>query len=163
MAERSERWLESSDVVPMFPSMVWQLQIEAGLRDTIAARVEPLLAELRRGLPPLQPGQGWQSPQALHERPECAELKACIERALASVLRFLRIVNADCVITACWATVLAPGAAHRRHSHPNNYLSGVYYLRVPAGAECISFHDPRPQASVIRPPVVELTGENTDQ
>jgi uncharacterized protein (TIGR02466 family) len=58
---------------------------------------------------------------------------------------------------------LAPGASHKLHSHPNNFLSGVYYVRTGEGADTINFHDPRSQASVIRPPVVELTGENTDQ
>jgi len=53
--------------------------------------------------------------------------------------------------------------SHRMHSHPNNYLSGVYYVRVPPGANTINFHDPRPQASILRPPVTQLTGQNTDQ
>ena len=66
-------------------------------------------------------------------------------------------------ITGCWATVLAPRASHKLHSHPNNFLSGVYYVRTGEGADTINFHDPRRQASVIRPPVVELTAQNTDQ
>jgi hypothetical protein len=32
-----------------------------------------------------------------------------------------------------------------------------------AGADTINFHDPRNQSGIIRPPVVELTAENTDQ
>jgi uncharacterized protein (TIGR02466 family) len=59
--------------------------------------------------------------------------------------------------------VLAHGAAHKLHSHPNNYLSGVYYVCTHPGADTINFHDPRRQTGVIRPPVVELTAENTDQ
>ena len=59
--------------------------------------------------------------------------------------------------------MLAQGAAHKVHSHPNNFLSDVYYVRVDAGADHINSHDPRRQAAVIRPPVVELTAENTDQ
>ncbi|MGQ0802383.1 MAG: TIGR02466 family protein [Actinomycetota bacterium] len=47
--------------------------------------------------------------------------------------------------------------------HPNNFLSGVYYVQVAPGADTINFHDPRPQTSVIRPPVTELTAQNTDQ
>ncbi len=31
------------------------------------------------------------------------------------------------------------------------------------GADTINFHDPRRQTAVIRPPVVELTADNTDQ
>jgi uncharacterized protein (TIGR02466 family) len=48
------------------------------------------------------------------------------------------------------------------HSHPNNFLSGVYYVQVPSGAGTIHFHDPRPQTAIIRPPVVELTAYNND-
>jgi uncharacterized protein (TIGR02466 family) len=49
------------------------------------------------------------------------------------------------------------------HTHPNNFLSGVYYVRVHPGADTVNFQDPRRQTHVIRPPVVELTGETTDQ
>jgi uncharacterized protein (TIGR02466 family) len=42
-------------------------------------------------------------------------------------------------------------------------LSGAYYVRTHPGADTINFHDPRNQTRVIRPPVVELTAENTDQ
>jgi uncharacterized protein (TIGR02466 family) len=54
-------------------------------------------------------------------------------------------------------------AAHATHSHPNNFLSGVYYLQTQAGTDTINFHDPRPQTAIIRPPVTELTAYNTDQ
>ena len=157
------RWMETSDVIPMFPSLVWKIQLEADLRAALNTRIAAALADLRRDLPPLPPGQGWQSEQALHRREDLRDLVSCIERAATSILRFLRIGYDAFEVTACWATVLAKGAAHRAHSHPNNFLSGVYYVRVDAGADRIDFHDPRPQAAVVRPPVVELTGENTDQ
>jgi len=163
MDKDAGQWLESSEVVPMFPSLVWKAQIAAPLRKAIDARIAEALADMRRGAPPLEPGQGWQSPQDLHEREAFGELIACIDRCTKGVLRFLRIGATDCGITACWATVLAPGAVHKLHSHPNNFLSGVYYLRTHEGADTINFHDPRRQAGVVRPPVVELTGENTDQ
>jgi uncharacterized protein (TIGR02466 family) len=163
MVKDSQRWMEASDVIPMFPTLVWKLQIEAGLRDALQARILPALAEMRRELPPLAHGRGWQSAQDLHRRDELRELVSCVERGATSVLRFLRIGNDAFEITACWATVLAPGAAHKLHSHPNNFLSGVYYVRTRAGADTINFHDPRRQTGVIRPPVVELTAENTDQ
>jgi uncharacterized protein (TIGR02466 family) len=147
----------------MFPCLVWKSQVEAGLRDALRARILALLTGMRAGLPPLAPGQGWQSEQALHEREALRDLVACIDDSAAAVLRFLRIGDEPCRITGCWATVLAPGAAHRRHNHPNNFLSGVYYVCTGPGADTINFHDPRAQASVIRPPVVELTAGNTDQ
>ena len=147
----------------MFPSFVWKVQIESGFRDTLRETILAAIAEMRVQLPPLAPGHGWQSGQTLHEREDFREFVACINDGVASILRFLRIGDQPCEITGCWATVLARGAAHKLHSHPNNYLSGVYYVCARPGADTINFHDPRQQTAVIRPPVVELTAENTDQ
>lgn len=163
MVQYSRRWMEASDVIPMFPTFVWKVQIESGVRDALRETISAAIAEMRAGLPPLATGEGWQSGQALHQREAFRDLVACINDGVASVLRFLRIGDERCEITGCWATVLARGATHKLHSHPNNYLSGVYYVRTHPGADTIYFHDPRRQTSVIRPPVVELTAENTDQ
>jgi uncharacterized protein (TIGR02466 family) len=163
MATESNPWIETSDVVPMFPTLVWKLQIEPAVRDSIDAKVYAALKDMRRGVPPLRTGQGWQSGQALHEREDFGELVTCIERGVTSILRFLHIGHDVFQITGCWATVLAKGASHRMHSHPNNFLSGAYYLRTHPGADSINFHDPRRQTGIIRPPVTELSAENTDQ
>jgi uncharacterized protein (TIGR02466 family) len=163
MVEASSRWMEASDVIPMFPTLVWKFQIDAGLRERLDAGIVAALAELRRGLPALPAGQGWQSVNNLQEREEFREFVGCVQRGANSILRFLRIGLEAYEITGCWATVLAPGAAHKAHRHPNNFLSGVYYVSVHPGADTINFHDARPQTGVIRPPVVELTSQNTDQ
>lgn len=147
----------------MFPTMVWKIGIAAGVREAVGAAVLDLLEELRRGLPLPQPGEGWQSDRALHGHEALRELVPCIHEATRGVLSFLRIGHDAFEITGCWANALPPGAAHRIHSHPNNFLSGVYYVRTFPGADTINFHDPRPQTGVIRPPVVALTAENTDQ
>ncbi len=163
MGNSSRQWSESSEVISMFPSLVWKTQIEPGLRDAMGARILAALADMRRNAPALAPGQGWQSVQDLHRHEALRELVPCINHCAAGILRFLCIGTADYEITGCWATVLAPGASHRLHSHPNNFLSGAYYVRTGEGANSINFHDPRKQASVIRPPVTALTAENTDQ
>ena len=156
MGNSTRHWSESSEVIPMFPSLVWKTQIEPGLRDAMGARILAALADMRRNAPALAPGQGWQSVQDLHQHEALRELVPCINHCAAGILRFLRIGTADYEITGCWATVLAPGASHRLHSHPNNFLSGAYYVRTGEGANTINFHDPRKQASVIRPPVLSL-------
>jgi uncharacterized protein (TIGR02466 family) len=66
-------------------------------------------------------------------------------------------------LTGLWANMNPKGTAHPIHSHPNNFLSGVYYVRTREGADTVNFHDPRSQTGIIRPPVTELTAENTDQ
>ena len=162
MVGKNVRWMHASDVVPMFPTLAWKIQLEEGLCKTISARALPALSLMRSREPPLRPGRGWQSAQTLHMREEFQDLVSPVHHAAAGILKFLRIGYDVFEITACWATVLAPGAEHRVHDHPNNFLSGVYYLKTQAGADTINFHDPRSQAGIIRPPVTELTGENTD-
>ncbi len=163
MAKDGNPWIEASDVMPMFPTLVWKNQLKVEFHDAMDARILAALEGVRRDLPGLGLGQGWQSDQTLHEREEFRELISCVSDVAKSILRFLRIGNDAFEITGCWATVLAKGAIHKAHSHPNNFLSGVYYVRTHPGADTINFHDPRNQAGVIRPPVVALTAENTDQ
>jgi len=147
----------------MFPTLVWKIQLQAELHEAIDTSVINVLESLRAGLPRLDQGMGWQSAQTLHRREELRNLVACVDKAARSILRFLQIGYDEIEITACWANVLAKGASHRMHSHPNNFLSGVYYVRTYPGTDAINFHDPRSQTGVIRPPVTALTAENTDQ
>ena len=156
-------WIENSDVFSLFPTLAWKIQLRAEVHESIDASVFGLLHALRQGLPELKTGEAWQSGHALHGREELRELCDCVRRAAASVLEFLKIGDEAIEITGCWANLSAPGAAHRAHSHPNNYLSAVYYVRTWPGADTINFHDPRSQTGVIRPPVTELTNANTDQ
>lgn len=142
----------------MFPTFVWKLRLR---RDLVQPALD-LIARLR-GPAPLAAGSAWQSAHNLHELPELRELMASFHDGVRSVLRFLHVGHDDFALTGCWANLYAPGAAHRMHTHPNNFLSGVYYLRTAAGADTINFHDPRPQTAIIRPAVTALTGENTDQ
>lgn len=156
--------LESSTVHTLFPSLVWELRLKrddyAPLNDAVLRR----LGQLREGGLAVPRGEGWQSPVTLHRFEELAPLLTAVEQASRGVLEFLRIGgSAPLRVTGCWANVNAPGAAHRMHAHPNNFLSAVYYVAVPAGADTINFHDPRPQTGVLRPPVTALTGENADQ
>lgn len=163
MANEHDSWIEASDVIPMFPSFVWKILLSTRLRDSFDSTILAMLGSMRRDLPALEPGQGWQSESTLHERAEFREFDSCVSHVARTILRFLRIGQEAFEITGCWATVLAKGAAHKVHSHPNNFLSGVYYVRVHPSANTINFHDPRSQARIIRPPVWELTAENTDQ
>jgi uncharacterized protein (TIGR02466 family) len=171
---------QKTDVLRMFPCFVWKAELA---REIAAPMNEALLAALAGIGAPLQElahGQSWQSAHDLHRRAPFQELVGCIHKAAEAVLDYLRIGRqvgpgnneagsneasnkAGLAITGCWANVNAPGAAHPEHSHPNNYLSGVYYLLTPAGADTIDFHDPRPQTGIIRPPVMALTAENTDE
>ena len=88
MAKPSERWIEASEVVPMFPTLLWKIRLKPELREGIDEKILGALEALRRGLPRLESGRGWQSEQALHEREEFGDLVACVNDATRSVLRF---------------------------------------------------------------------------
>jgi uncharacterized protein (TIGR02466 family) len=167
MAERAMERFQKTDVLRMFPCFVWKAELAPEIAAPMNAALLAALAGIGAPLDKLVHGQGWQSAHNLHERAPFRELVDCIQAAAEAALDYLkigpRIDTAGLAITGCWANVNAPGAAHPEHSHPNNYLSGVYYLMTPAGADTIDFHDPRPQAGIIRPPVTALTAENTDE
>ncbi|HEU5319952.1 MAG TPA: 2OG-Fe(II) oxygenase family protein [Methylomirabilota bacterium] len=163
MAADPEATSDAPDILRLFPTFVWSRRLRPAVYEPIHVSVRATLGELRQGRPPLAPGEAWQSGHALHRRAELAALVAQIRRAAADVLGFLKIGSGALEVTGCWANVNAPGAPHRMHTHPNNFLSGAYYVQVAGGADTINFHDPRPQTAIVRPPVTELTGYNTDQ
>ncbi|WP_375739107.1 2OG-Fe(II) oxygenase family protein [Pseudomonas boanensis] len=151
------------DVVRLFPSFVWQSRLELACYEPLN---RDLLAHVRMLMGAgagAYTGAAWQSGYVLHQQPEFVALVTHIEAAVSNVLAFIKVVDAPFRITGCWANALGPGAAHAMHSHPNNFLSGVYYVQTQEGANTINFHDPRPQTAVIRPPVTALMAYNTDQ
>jgi len=156
--------IAGTTVHAMFPSLVWEARLDRDAGRSLNEAILVRLEALREGGLALRPGEAWQSPVNLHECEELGPLLAAVDKLARGVLEFLRIGECGALrLTGCWANVNASGAAHRMHAHPNNFLSGVYYVKVPAGADTISFHDPRPQTAIMRPPVTALTAENTDQ
>jgi hypothetical protein len=148
------------EILPLFPNFIWKLHVRRSVSDRINRDV---LAKLASVLTTICPGRAWRSEPNWHELRELVALVACVERSAAGVLRFRHVAHEGVEITGCWISVNAKGAAHRLHTHPNNFLSCAYYVQTPAGADTINFHDPRIQTSIIRPPVTRLTGENADQ
>ena len=163
MAERHETVFAATNIGRMFPTFVWKAELDPEIHRRISKRIIRRLEQIRRSGPEPAPGAHWQSGHDLHERDEFRELTSCVNQAVSRVLDFQKIAEAKFEITGCWANMNPPNATHGTHSHPNNFPSGVYYLRTNTGADTINFHDPRPQREIIKPAVTELTVENTDQ
>ena len=155
--------IDSTEIVPLFPTLVWKMQLARDTYEPINATIKAKLAELAQATPGLTPGGKLQTDQTLHRLAEFQELKDIIDGAAAGVLDFLKIVYESVELTGCWANISPPGDGHRPHTHPNNYLSGVYYVQTQAGADTISFDDPRPQTNIISPVTSEITDENAGQ
>lgn len=152
-----------SEVFRLFPTFVSKSRLAEGERVPIRRAILERIGALRTGLGEPGPGEVWQSRHGLQTLPELAPFVDHVRRGIEQALATLSIGAFAFEITGCWANVAAPGGAVRMHSHPNNFLSGVYYVQVQPGADTINFHDPRPQTAIVRPPVGELTALNTDQ
>jgi uncharacterized protein (TIGR02466 family) len=163
MMKMSRQWIASSDVLPIFPTLVWKVQLTSGALEAVNGKILEALKILHPSGADFVSSEGWQSNKDLHKLDEFRELASYINDTARTVLQFLKIGYDAIEITGCWANINPAGASHRSHSHPNNFLSGVYYVQTHAGGDTINFHDPRVQTGVIRPPVTELTAENTDQ
>ncbi|MEL6829612.1 MAG: TIGR02466 family protein, partial [Pseudomonadota bacterium] len=77
--------------------------------------------------------------------PPFAELLAVLDKQAD---RFARAVQwelgeATLVCDSFWVNILASGASHSGHIHPNSVISGTCYVALPEGAGGIRFEDPR--------------------
>jgi uncharacterized protein (TIGR02466 family) len=163
MSEKFEQSFQPPAVLRMFPSFVWKAELRPEIYRPLNESILRHLNGIGAPLADLKPGESWQSDHGLHELDQFRQIVDCIDEAAAHVLQYLKVGHEGAKVTGCWANVNAPGAGHRGHSHPNNYLSGVYYVQTQEGADTINFLDPRPQTGIIHPPVTELTAENTEQ
>ena len=150
------------DLLQLFPSFVWRGQLKPEEYGPLNTGLMHALADMGAPLEGLAGGENWQSDHDLHVRRDFKPFAEWIHAAAANLLDYLKVASKDVAITGCWANVNAPGTPHRLHSHRNNFLSGAYYVQTLEGADTINFFDPRPQAGVIRPPVIEATAENTE-
>src|SRR3954468_9566584 len=155
--------IEKQEVQELFPTPLWIVDLKpaeaAALNAKLGAEGERLIQP-----PPEGPaGRNGETPQVLHKRPAFAEFAKLVETAARGVARFLQVDQYPMVITGCWANVNPPGAYHPTHHHPNNYLSGVYYVAVPPAGSRILFQDPRPSMIMPKPrQYTRLTANGAD-
>lgn len=138
---------------PLFPSTIWIHDVQPEITGPLNLRLKAELERMLGEKPPRAAGETWQTEASLHERAEFRELADLFRAAAKGVLDQYQIQYGEFEITGCWANINPKGGIHPAHNHPNNYLSGVYYVQIPDGANAIQFHDPRPQVIMITPRV----------
>ena len=72
-----------------------------------------------------------------------------------------KLIYNDFEITGMWSNVIKQNNDIQIHNHPNNFLSGVYYLQTDDNSPNIVFTDPRQQSNVITPKASERTIHNS--
>ena len=136
----------NTSVQEFFPTPIWLVDLEPAFAAQFNSR---LLADIERMTlprPPIPAGSTWQTDPDMHTRPQFKELTDLLRKGVKAALEFLQVEYRDFTITGCWANFNPAGGLNSAHTHPNNYISGVYYVSTPAGADTIEFTDPRPGA-----------------
>ena len=95
---------------------------------------------------------GSQPQNELHKTDTFANLTKTITEVTKTILEEQEYMG-EVEITNMWGNILRPQSqrAHAPHSHSNNFLSGVFYLKTSSDTSPIQFFDPRPQSSVLKP------------
>ena len=145
--------IASTNASEVFKTLIWTV-------DLAPETYKPLNKNLKKAIEaesavrePVPSGSNWQTDVDFHRKPAFAELVDFINNSAKGAFDFLEIKYNAFTITGCWANIAPQGTKHRVHNHPNNYLSGVYYVQAPEGGDSIEFIDPRPQANIINPDV----------
>ena len=131
-------------VQEFFPTPLWILDIQPVDAVAFNAKLKAEIDNIISPRPKVAAGSNWQTPHDLHTRPAFADFTKLIEIAAKSVAQYLEVEQFPLMITGCWANINPPGSYHPTHNHPNNYLSGVYYVAVPETGTHLILQDPRP-------------------
>jgi uncharacterized protein (TIGR02466 family) len=146
--------MPETNIHDLFPTPLWVVDFDEEVFVPVNKEIEAGLASLIEHCPNVPPGGTFQTDTDLYEFEEFAEIIALIGTSVKGALDFLGIEELF-EITGCWANINPVGGINTPHTHPNNYLSGVYYVKTGEGSDRIFFSDPRPQASVVSPQVKE--------
>jgi len=144
----------------LFPTAVWKKKVNnfESLNENLMSNINRLMKDSNR-----DPNRKWHSERLLMNQEFMSSLNEQILQFAHEIFNKLDLkYNGKIIITGCWVNASPPGAKHHAHSHPNNYLSGVYYVKAQPGANTINFLDPRMVVGLIRPPVNNFNELNSE-
>ena len=151
-----------TSIVNIFPIPVWVHMLGDDAAESVNQSALGLIDRLKAEQPEIAPGRHWQTANDLQNQPELEALNGHVGTATSAILEHLNVEHGGFLITGCWANVMPKGSPpHSSHSHPNNYLSGVYYVRTPGGGDSVVFHDPKAQTNIIAPRVKQPNEHNS--
>jgi len=148
----------------LFPTFVYQARLGARGGLALNARLLRECLQLRRDD---AAGRRWSRSNYPHGytsygsahrmqelSPTFAALAGQIDRHVRRFARALawEVRRRPLVMTDCWVNIMGRGAVHGLHLHPLSALSGIYYVKTPAGAPGLKFEDPRLERFMAAPP-----------
>ena len=137
----------------IFPTPLWILDLKHGVHEPLNRSLRSRIDDLLTPRPSIGIGIPLQTDPILHTVEEFGDLLSIVRNAVSATLDSLDTDHEGFEITGFWATVNPTGAFNSSRNHPNNYLSGVYYVATPPNSGNIEFVVPRLQASSIVPAI----------
>ena len=118
----------------------------------LADKLYKIKEEDEEGMPRSNVG-GWHSKDELYKNSDFQPIVGDILLKAKECFNHLDVKdNFVPELTGLWGMINPPGSRNCMHTHPFNFLSGVYYLKVPKESGNLVFIEPRPQVEVLSPP-----------
>ena len=146
----SEKFVDAIEPKLFFPTVIREFQLN-GYEKENDELLSVILEKEARSRPTYDTNSSnWQTDDFLHREPEFAWLCEAAVKLGKEYVEFMQYVYDDIVLHEMWANVYRREEDLHLHSHPNSFLSGVYYM-TDENSE-IEFQDPRTDTrSVIMP------------
>ena len=130
--------MNNTRIMDLFPTPLYISNIDAPL---INQQKDYLL-----NLPKIQNTGNLRSESGyIFEYPIFTELKKTINNHIKEYINILYPnSNIDVYITQSWANYTEPNQYHHKHSHPNSFISGVFYVNAIKNEDMIKFYKDLP-------------------
>jgi uncharacterized protein (TIGR02466 family) len=113
----------------IFPTLVHEFQFDPSNREEMIALVRELNA------------RGGYKYDRLNEEKEFAHFTTYVHGLCEQILEYQGYEYNSIEITQMWPNLMGYGSVLLQHSHPNSFLSGVWYLQTPEKTAPLRFHD----------------------
>jgi uncharacterized protein (TIGR02466 family) len=138
------------ELYSLFITPVFSVQLKE--HEHLSDAIYQLKEKDQKGMPRSNIG-GWHSNDELHKIKKFKPLVNDILKHAKDCFNHMDVKdNFVPNVTGMWAIINPPGSRNNTHTHPYNYLSGVFYLKAPKKSGSIVFLEPKPQAEVLSPP-----------
>jgi uncharacterized protein (TIGR02466 family) len=130
--------MNNTRIMDLFPTPLYIYNIDA-----------PLINQQKiylLNLPKIQNSGNLRSESGyIFEYPLFAELKKTINEHIKEYVNLIYPnSNLDVYITQSWANYTEPNQYHHKHSHPNSFISGVFYVNAIKSEDMIKFYKDLP-------------------
>lgn len=129
------------DKIEIFPTLVWKTNLKIDNN-----KIVDYCEEVEKSIPSVSNSNlgGYQSPGSVIREKQLMSLRTIAESHAAEIFNELNVLpHFKPYLQGGWISINRKGHMNHLHDHPQSFLAGVYYPKVPENSGSITFHDPR--------------------